>query len=80
MKIKPEHYTTLKNAIAPLKKHFEKHRENIIKEGKSKDVEMRLRWDAFHASKHGGILSDLYAYANDEHIDTALKKIMLEIA
>lgn len=63
-----------------MKEHFEKHRENIIKEGKSKDVEMRLRWDAFHAAKHGGILSALYAYANDEHIDTALKKIMLEIA
>jgi hypothetical protein len=80
MKIKPEHYTILKNAIAPLKEHFAKHREAIIVEGKSKDVEMRLRWDAFHAAKYGGILSDLYAYANDEHIDTALKKIMLEIA
>jgi hypothetical protein len=79
MKIKIEHYNTLKNAIAPLKEHFERHRENIIKEGKSKNIEMRLRWDAFHAAKYGGILSDLYAYANDEHIDTALKKIMLEI-
>jgi hypothetical protein len=80
MKIKPEHYTTLKNAIAPLKGHFEKRRENIIAEGKAKDVEMRLRWDAFHASKYGGILSELYSYVNDEHIDTALKKIMLELA
>ena len=80
MKIKTEHYNTLKNAIAPLKEHFAKHKENIIAEGKSKDIEKRLRWDVFHASKYGGILSELYSYMNDEHIDTALKKIMLEIA
>lgn len=80
MKIKPAHYNTLKNAIAPLKGHFEKHRENIIAEGKANDIEKRLRWDAFHASKYGGILSELYSYMNDEHIDTALKKIMIEIA
>ena len=80
MKIKPEHYTTLKNAIAPLKEHFAKHRENIIAEGKAKDVETRLRWDAFHAAKYGGILSELYSYMTDDHIDTALKKIMLELA
>jgi hypothetical protein len=80
MKIKPEHYTTLKDAIAPLKEHFAKHREAIIAQGKSKDIEKRLRWDAFRAAKYGGILSALYAYANDEHIDTALKKIMLELA
>jgi len=80
MKIKPEHYTTLKDAIAPLKEHFAKHTEAIIAQGKSKDVEKRLRWDAFRAAKYGGILSALYAYANDEHIDTALKKIMLELA
>ena len=80
MKIKNEHYNTLKNAIAPLKEHFEKHREAIIAEGKAKDIEMRLRWDAFYAAKYGGILSELYSYLNDDHIDTALKKIMLEIA
>jgi hypothetical protein len=80
MKIKIEHYNTLKNAIAPLNGHFEKHREAIIAEGKAKDIEKRLRWDAFHAAKYGGILSELYSYMNDEHIDTALKKIMLEIA
>lgn len=43
------------------------------------DIEKRLRWDAFHSSRYAGILSDLYAYVDDTHIDTALRSIMREI-
>lgn len=79
MKITPAHYSAIRSAILPLADRFRDHREFLKSEGKSKDIEKRLRWDAFHASKHAGILSDLYAYLNDDHIDTALRSIMREI-
>lgn len=79
MKITPAHYSAIRSSIIPLADRFHGHREFLRLEGKSNDVEKRLRWDAFHASNHAGILSDLYAYLNDDHIDTALRSIMREI-
>ena len=48
-------------------------------EGKAKDVEKRVRWDAFRHAGYAGILSELYEYLDDTHIDTALRSIMSEI-
>jgi len=49
----------------------------IVSEGKSADIEKRLRWDCFRAA---GLASyacaNIYPYASDEHIDTALRQIM----
>ena len=81
MKITDEHYNQLKAMIAPLKDKLPAHREYIIAEGKAKDVDKRLRWDALYSAKGGNqfICDNLYKYLNDDHIDTALKAIMKEL-
>lgn len=46
---------------------------------KPKDIEKRFRWDCFYAAKLSGWCCErLYKYLNDEHIDTALKKVMMD--
>lgn len=80
MKIKPEHYNYILNAIKPLAKHIQGHREALKQDKRVKDLEKRLRWDLFWAAKLSTWTSDnLYCYLNDNHIDTALKNIVAEI-
>jgi len=44
---------------------------------------MRFRWDLFTFALRSGAekiaLDDIYRYANDSHIDTALKRIVREL-
>ena len=82
MKMTIEHYTELKVSIAKIPEdHFKKHKQFIIKEGKAIDINKRLRWDCFwFACKNECDLShDLYEYLNDDHVDTALKKIIKDL-
>lgn len=82
MKITKEHYAAMKNAIASVwtpQKH-DAHRRFIINEGKAKDIEKRLRWDWSHYAKLTPFICDnVYPYANDDHVDTALRRIMTEL-
>ena len=79
MKMKKEDYQYLKSRLEHLIEKIQSHREWIIAEGKAKDVEMRLRWDLLHAAKIDDFIIDtLYPYLNDTHIDTALRKIMVD--
>ena len=79
MKITPSHYSIIRDSILPLASRFPAHRDFLKSEGKAKDIEKRLRWDAFRSSGYAGILSELYAYLNDTHIDTALRSVVSEI-
>lgn len=86
MKISPEHYTVLIEAIRPLVPRLTAHREAIVREGKAQDIEKRLRWDALWAAKIDGrdscfFLSDKLSPLGikDAHIDTALREIMREL-
>ena len=67
MKMIPSHYNKLKNAIGSLPR--------IPRDGRN---DMRYRWDLFHLANPGPVLPlrflDVY---NDEHIDTALRKIVI---
>ena len=82
MKIKPEHYATLKEAIRTTLSQNPTSHEVYRKEG---FTEMRFRWDLLWASKVGEqtisrwISDTIYEYANDEHIDTALRRIVKEL-
>ena len=83
MKIKPEHYNALKKAITPNRDKIKSHREFIIKEGKAKDVDKRLRWDfmwAIPRQVRTPIIDEVYKYANDDHLDTVLKRIIQELS
>ena len=77
MKIVPEHFNHMLNAIRPFANQIADYREQLKLEGKYKDLEKRIRWDASAAAKLTSFYcSTVYLYANDEHIDTALRKIM----
>jgi len=80
MKIKPEHYEYMKAAIGRLSSDIPRQRDFIQREGKAKDPDKRLRWDMLYlAGLTNWICTYLYPYANDDHIDTALRSIMKEI-
>lgn len=70
MKIHPAHFQFLKNAITPL----DTPARRKIYEGLT---DKRYRWDLVYAAKlTSWICYDLYPYMNDDHIDTALRKIL----
>jgi hypothetical protein len=80
MKIIPDHYAHMKSAIEPLAGQIEERRAAIVEEGRAKDVEMRLRWDLMYAAGLTRWLCDvIYPYADDTHVDTALRRIISEI-
>ena len=83
MKIQAEHYEAMKSKIAAIwnaGKH-DAHRQFIINEGKAKDVEKRLRWDwMYYAQLSPFVCDNVYPYANDDHVDTALRHIMTDLA
>jgi hypothetical protein len=78
MKMKPEHYTILEQAIRPVLNTYPHIHEDYQLKGLS---DMRYRWDLLYISKlkiGDGVGTSglpLYAYLNDTHIDTALKAI-----
>lgn len=80
MKMTPEHYEKLKAMMMPMADRVPGHRLSLIADPRVKDMEMRVRWDWFWASKPGDFVTkELYEYLDDRHIDTALKQIMKEI-
>lgn len=77
MKMKLEHYDYIKSALSVNAEFIPQYREFIIKEGRSKDIEKRLRWDLLHNSVSSlWVCENLYPYLDDTHIDTALRFIM----
>lgn len=80
MKIKPEHIEHMRQAITPLKGMIESHRAFLASDSRVKDLEKRLRWDLMYAANlNQWLCQTLYEYANDVHIDTALKAIVAEL-
>lgn len=69
MKMTPNHYNVLKNAILSL--------PPIPRNG---HTDMRYRWNLFHLANPGPSLPlrFLHEFYNDNHIDTALRKIVKE--
>jgi hypothetical protein len=78
MKIKPEHYARIVEILkAALVKHPDCTRAGYEAVGMSAE---RHRWDLFRAG--GGIkflCDEVYDYANDTHINNALKKAVTEL-
>lgn len=72
MKITSEHLTRLRDAIAPHDTDF--HRSRYAASGLSTK---RYQWDLLrHAGLMPWLCSDLYAYLNDDHIQTALNNVI----
>ena len=73
MKIKKEDYSKLENLVksSPVYPCLMDYRENGLSD-------MRYRWDCLYSSPsniRSNVISKIYEYANDDHIDTALRKI-----
>lgn len=85
MKIKPEHYAQLAALVRvgltriPSAQAYAARHESIPRIALAKDPAKRHRWDALYAAGADEVLSDIYRYANDEHIDTALRAIVRRI-
>lgn len=80
MKIQNEHYEYMKNEIKKVPCKVAYHRECLVKSAKFNDLETRLAWDFFRAAKLDKFACDtLYKYLDDNHINTAVKKIIKEI-
>ena len=72
MKITTEHLDYMRAAIAP---HDTAERRATYKAGGLSD--RRYRWDlSYAAGLSSWMASTVYQYANDEHIDTALRSIV----
>lgn len=86
MLIRPEHYRAIEAAVKPLdteerRNAYRTQRAESIAEFPASE-NMRYRWDLLWASKlklgDGVGMSGLpvYEYANDNHIDTALRRMV----
>jgi len=81
MKIKAEHYSFIRESMRPLLPKIAAYSETLKQDKRVKDFDMRLRWDWFNAAvKCSWTCSEVYPYANDNHIDTALRSIVSELS
>lgn len=78
MRMPPELYDVLETRIQALSWDIAAYRQRLVREGKSRDVEKRLRWDMMWAAVPSSWVCDnVYNLGmHDVHIDTALKKIV----
>jgi hypothetical protein len=83
MKMKPEHFDALRAAVLPALSRIPTAAQYAARDSciprieKAKDTAMRHRWDAFWVSRFETRILYRAGY-NDAHIDTALRKIVLE--
>lgn len=80
MKITPNHYNQMKQAIEAIPTELKyMHFESLKLDNRVKDINKRFRWDCFNCAGLTQFACDnLYSYLNDAHIDTALKSIIPE--
>lgn len=79
MKIKPEHIDHIRRAI--LAKYTRANLEHFAARyaalGRSEE---RLRWDLTYSTQLSQWIADtIYTYADDSHLDTALRHIMRQV-
>ena len=77
MKITREHRDHMKSAILKTLSDSGHNFASILKMYNEKGLShMRLRWDvAYRAGLPPWICANIYPYANDNHVDTALRSI-----
>ncbi len=71
MKIHPKHVTEVTDLVSEF---VSAHFQEVEEYAKHVSPE-RLRWDVFRKAVPQHLISQIYGYANDEHIDTLLRRI-----
>ncbi len=85
MKIKPEHLAQLEALMrvglvrVPSQAAYVARDPSIPRIALSTDTAKRHRWDALYAAGASEWTTDVYRYANDSHIDTALKAVVAKL-
>lgn len=80
MKLRPAHYSALRDAIAPLAPKLAAYRAHLFTVPSVRDADKATRWGLLHAAKvPADTMRAIYAYCDDSHIDTALRAIVAEI-
>lgn len=80
MKMRPEHFTHILTTFKAHKDDIPRLREFIIREGRAKDVETRVRWEMLYAwIDSRWICDEVYTYLDDDHIDTALRAVLKQL-
>lgn len=85
MKMTPEHYTylldNLRRRMASLTPvQIRTYLKHLAEDPRVADPHKRLRWDLLHSAGLTPWLCDtLYGYLTDDHIDTALRRVMQEL-
>lgn len=84
MKISDEHYQVIRDEISKIankdRTHIEEYRSSLLANPKVEDAAKRFRWDLLYATGLSKWLRDvIYPYANDMHIDTALRSVMNDL-
>jgi hypothetical protein len=82
MKIKSEHYIIMIDAIAKISEsiNMPSYLESLREDPRVKDPLKRFRWDLMSSAVGSRWICDnLYSYANDDHIDTALRRIVWDL-
>lgn len=80
MKITPAHLAYMREAITPLDTADARAAYaagNYPRADVTRDPDKRYRWDLFRAARLSAWLCDeVYPYADDTHVDTALRAIV----
>ena len=87
MKIKPEHYEHIKTEIKTLvdkadnRERMITYKLSLANDARVMNLAKRFRWDILYAvsGMSTWLSKEVYPYANDEHIDTALRAIIREL-
>jgi len=81
MKMTKEHYEALKGRVASLVLHqIPPYRQKLALNPKVRDADLRLLWDAFHATRMFDVYSNQQFDYKDDHIETAMKAIFKDLA
>ena len=79
MKMTTEHYNELKTRIQTFAHQAPAHLERIRLDARCKDIKTRMLFDIFYAAKIWEIYSFQEFNYMDEHIKTAMNKIVSEL-
>ena len=82
MKIRPDHYATMRDAIATIPADkIQEIRNHVLTSDRVHNREKCFRWNLSYAAKLTPFICDnVYSYADDTHIDTALRSIVRELS
>lgn len=82
MKMKQQHYEYIKSKMADCigKNHYTGIVNNAKSDSRVKDLNTRIAWDCLHTCNISAWICDnLYSYLDDNHINTAVKRIVREL-